>query len=107
MRQDWYIQAAIELGLLEQGQSYSDKDLVITPEVESRSNYLDVLINIREARDIQLGQTDWTQANDTPLSTTDKVLWKNYRQALRDCPNELIEGQEDVFEFPTRPDSTE
>jgi len=106
MKQDWYIQAAIDLGDLEPGFGYTEDQVTITPEIESRANYIDTLMGIREARTNLLKDSDWTQSLDSPLSDNDKELWKTYRQALRDCPNELIEGEEDVFEFPTRPDST-
>lgn len=41
---------------------------------------------IRFWRDQQLGLSDWTQANDTPLTATKKTKWATYRQELRDLP---------------------
>jgi len=33
-----------------------------------------------------LRDSDWTQFNDSPLSTTKKTAWAKYRQELRDLP---------------------
>lgn len=42
----------------------------------------------RTQRDALLAACDWTQGNDSPLSATDKAAWANYRQALRDVPEQ-------------------
>jgi hypothetical protein len=39
--------------------------------------------SIRFARNRLLRQSDWTQANDSPLDTEQKNVWANYRTALR------------------------
>lgn len=41
----------------------------------------------RETRNELLAASDWTQANDSPLTTALKTKWKTYRQALRDLPS--------------------
>lgn len=41
----------------------------------------------RETRNELLAASDWTQANDSPLTTAQKTKWKTYRQALRDLPS--------------------
>lgn len=38
----------------------------------------------RSKRDEELQRTDWTQANDSPLSESDQLKYRAYRQALRD-----------------------
>ena len=38
----------------------------------------------RSKRDEELRRTDWTQANDSPLSNADQLKYRTYRQALRD-----------------------
>ena len=54
--------------------------------------------SIRNQRDSLLKESDWTQVIDSPV---DKQLWADYRQALRDLP------QQDGFpleaEWPTPP----
>ena len=44
--------------------------------------------NIRRERDKLLTESDWTQANDTPLSDADVAKWKTYRTSLRDLPSD-------------------
>tara|TARA_R100001509_G_C4869443_1_gene216176 strand:+ start:1495 stop:1902 length:408 start_codon:yes stop_codon:yes gene_type:complete len=39
-----------------------------------------------ERRD-RLYESDWTQGEDSPLSTEKKAEWATYRQALRDLPD--------------------
>ena len=41
----------------------------------------------RETLNELLAASDWTQANDSPLTTAQKTKWKTYRQALRDLPS--------------------
>ena len=43
---------------------------------------------IRTKRDRLLTESDWTQANDTPLSDADVAKWKTYRTSLRDLPSD-------------------
>jgi hypothetical protein len=35
-------------------------------------------------RNEALAETDWTQTNDSPLSESDQLKYRAYRQALRD-----------------------
>ena len=44
--------------------------------------------NIRIERERLLVESDWTQANDTPLSDADVAKWKTYRTSLRDLPSD-------------------
>ena len=39
---------------------------------------------VRAKRDGLLGQSDWTQSPDSPLTAAQKKAWAVYRQALRD-----------------------
>jgi hypothetical protein len=58
--------------------------------------------NIRAVRNRMLSETDWTQIDDSPV---DKLIWKTYRQELRD-----ISGQEGfpwAVEWPTVPGTEE
>lgn len=41
---------------------------------------------LRLMRDELLLITDWTQANDSPLTVEQRAAWATYRQALRDLP---------------------
>jgi hypothetical protein len=53
---------------------------------------------IRNWRNAELNQSDWTQLVDSPV---DKSAWAIYRQALRDLPEQG--GKADEVELPTKP----
>ena len=56
---------------------------------EERTQWHDsVCDNIRNKRNIELLQCDWTQLPDCPLTTEKKSEWSFYRQALRDITNQ-------------------
>jgi hypothetical protein len=77
-----------------------DKDPPSTEELNTK-----VLRQVRDRRNDQLGQTDWTQMPDSPLSTVDKEAWATYRQSLRDLPstvNNTVTNISDVT-FPNPP----
>lgn len=43
---------------------------------------------VRNERDGKLRNCDWTQALDSPLSSAQKTLWRDYRQSLRDITDQ-------------------
>jgi len=43
--------------------------------------------SLRAQRNQLLTASDWTQGNDSPLSTESKSAWATYRQALRNLPD--------------------
>ncbi len=53
---------------------------------------------IRLWRGIELSLSDWTQLPDAPV---DKIIWAEYRQALRDLPTQS-ESADDVI-IPKKP----
>ncbi len=53
---------------------------------------------IRVQRDALLAECDWTMVADTP---TDKSLWGNYRQELRDLTSQA--GFPDKVQWPAVP----
>lgn len=55
------------------------------------------LLFIRSYRDRLLKDSDWTQTVDSPV---DKVKWAEYRQALRDIPQNWVRGTPVVFPDP-------
>jgi hypothetical protein len=59
---------------------------------------------LRAKRDSILKWCDWTQVPDSPLSESDKIAWRAYRQELRDLPQNYPENVpfEDVV-FPNPP----
>lgn len=54
--------------------------------------------NVRNQRNDVIAKTDWTQLPDSPV---DKVLWAEYRQALRDIPTQA--GFPWTIEWPVEP----
>ena len=46
----------------------------------------DRIAYLRHVRDLLMGCTDWTQANDSPLTEAQRAAWATYRQSLRDLP---------------------
>ena len=65
--------------------------------------------HFKRLRNAKLAQSDWTQANDSPLSDSKKAEWKTYRQALRDLPSKTTpkflpnSPRIDESDFPDKP----
>lgn len=57
--------------------------------------------DLRIKRDELLTASDWTQINDVPLTDELKTAWKNYRQLLRDIPQQP--GFPNTVDFPIPP----
>ena len=57
----------------------------------------------RKRRDNLLAESDWTQANDSPLSTEVKTSWATYRTALRDLPSHSNWPSLEDDDWPTKP----
>jgi len=55
---------------------------------------------VRAERDQALELSDWRAGKDVVLSTA----WKEYRQALRDLPQNHDEANDAVDNWPVRPD---
>lgn len=59
---------------------------------------------LRIRRTLLLSKSDWTQAADSPLSEQEKQAWREYRQALRDLPNDYADIKSlDEVQFPQQP----
>jgi len=52
---------------------------------------------VRLERDRLLTASDWTQMPDTPLTASVKQAWADYRQALRDIPQDFDNPDEIVW----------
>jgi len=55
---------------------------------------------VRQARNAALLECDWRALKDVTLSTA----WKEYRQALRDLPQDHAESNDAADSFPTPPE---
>jgi len=56
---------------------------------------------VRAERDRFLTASDWTQVADAPLTAGDRQAWADYRQALRDVPQDF--GSPDDVVWPEAP----
>ena len=67
-------------------------------------NEEDEWVRIRFERQNLLFSSDWTQANDSPLTDAQKEEWRTYRQALRDVSTaqSSVQRYEDIV-WPTEP----
>lgn len=68
-------------------------------EIQEKISTLKVIE--RNKRNQILSETDWTQIKDAPLSEAEQISWANYRQALRDLPEQ--EGFPLNVVYPTKP----
>ena len=57
-------------------------------------------IQVRRERDSALKESDWRAVKDRVLPTA----WKDYRQALRDLPQDHAEANDAADAFPTPPE---
>ena len=63
---------------------------------------------IRAYRNALLSACDWTQIPDVPLEEKQRAAWQDYRQALRDIPQQLGDGKpagQDEVVWPEKPES--
>ena len=64
----------------------------------------DEWIHIRKDRDRLLVESDWTQANDTPLASGKVTEWGTYRTSLRDLPSDQSDKTKySDITWPTKP----
>tara|TARA_Y100001958_G_scaffold89599_1_gene60975 strand:- start:202 stop:441 length:240 start_codon:yes stop_codon:yes gene_type:complete len=68
------------------------------------------LLMLRNVRNQLLEKSDWTQINDSQLSTDKKTEWQKYRQELRDITKKFVSmdekdenGNDTGFKFPDKP----
>ena len=63
----------------------------------------DVAIANRSVRNSLLFNSDWTQMEDSPLSSEDKALWSTYRQSLRNITSHTNWPHLSDDDWPTKP----
>lgn len=86
-----------------------EDDVTITTHEKISSTHSQneyTLEQVRIFRNRLLAESDWTQINDSPLSSEKKVEWSSYRQTLRDITETLdISSITTVSDdiFPTKP----
>ena len=72
-----------------------DGKVVDRPEPLDHEKNFFAMAELRSARDQLLQVSDWTQIADAPLSEEKKIEWQEYRQRLRDLPEE----NQDILDF--------
>jgi len=77
-------EAITSLGIY--SQAITDHASEKTAQANALEAARDHLDEVKGYRNILLTQSDWTQGNDSPLSSSKKTEWATYRQALRDIP---------------------
>jgi len=97
---------------------YTDQSVlnVYTDDIDNKCVNLETLeietitpVNIvpgwmRQRRNAKLLESDWTQAADSPLSSSKKTEWATYRQQLRDLPSNYSNPtSKDDITWPTPP----
>ena len=99
MIQNHYIQAAIQLKLIQSSENIGqDEDhniilpdktkITITEEIKNKAKNIEVLITVRIIRNQLLSETDWVALSDVPESDM-KTKLLQYRKQLRDLPDNL------------------
>jgi hypothetical protein len=64
---------------------------------------------VRSYRNSLLAACDWTQIPDVPMDEKQRAAWQEYRQALRDIPQQLGDGKSlnpDDVVWPAKPEIT-
>lgn len=79
----------------------NDELVALTDNDTLAEREADAWARMRVNRTQELIASDWTQANDSPLSDANKAAWRTYRQALRDLPDNIT----DILNYtmPTKP----
>jgi hypothetical protein len=83
---DILTQRMVEIAPVYDGQSWIQQWAVeVISQDEINANTAKQAASVRAERNSKLSETDWTQVYDAPV---DKNAWADYRQALRDIPNQ-------------------
>lgn len=70
------------------GDDYIYRETIITATVDEEAKAAHESKAIRTERDRLLTASDWTQLTDSPLTETDRLAWAEYRQELRNVPQQ-------------------
>lgn len=84
-------------GRIEQYAEAAPVPVIPEPTIEQQER------QVRAQRNSLLTLCDWTQLSDAPLTTEQKQEWAEYRQALRDIPEQT--GFPDAVVWPSAPET--
>jgi hypothetical protein len=65
----------------------------------------ELLMALREMRDVLLKESDWTQMTDCPLSEEVKNDWRIWRQEMRDITSIVSYPLENTIQLPVTPEA--
>ena len=71
--------------------------------LDAATDLEDLKVFNRQKRNDLLAASDWTQANDSPLTDEAKTSWASYRTALRDLPSHSNWPNLEDNDWPTKP----
>lgn len=72
-------------------------------EEEALDMIRDFTAELKSLRTNKLSACDWTAVNDNKLDTSTKTAWEEYRQALRDLPDNVTDHKS-LVKNPNHPD---
>jgi len=75
-----------EIGIYSQAVTAFNTALPNTEESLLKGFTMSDINEMRSVRDGKLGNSDWTQLSDAPITDSKKAEWATYRQKLRDLP---------------------
>ena len=56
-------------------------------DVQDSPSLTQAIDDVRTYRNQLLAESDWTQIADSPLTDAQRLVWRTYRQKLRDYPS--------------------
>ncbi len=76
-----------EIGIWQQAVTdHANEKTLAAAALEAARNHLQ---EVKDRRNWLLAISDWTQGNDSPLTSSKKIEWQTYRQELRDLPETI------------------
>lgn len=72
----------------ERGEDLIYREAVVSEVVDEAAKSEALASQVRADRDERLRVCDWTQLADAPLDDAQKTAWAEYRQTLRDVPQQ-------------------
>jgi len=75
-------------------------DKYIADIAAAKLEEVNLMAAVRSYRNYLISQCDWTQIPDAPLTVEQKTAWQEYRQALRDIPQNYATAAAVVWPTP-------
>jgi len=83
------------LGIFEQAVAdFNNEKKILQDKLVAIEAARDYWEELRFLRNQRLSDCDWTQISDVPFTEEQKISWKNYRQLLRDLPENITDPKQ-------------